>query len=699
MPTASVRVVFTPSGRAGAVNAGTTVLDAAREMGVDLDSVCGGRGICGRCQVVPSVGSFPKWAITAGPEALSSLGAAEAAYEGRRPLGPSARLGCQARVQADVVVDVPPESQLHGPVVRKTVDVGDIALDPLATLHAVTVPPPTLDERRGLAEVVIDCVADEWGVHLAGILPGALAALHASVAAGSPDDAGGRLVTVAVRWSGPERSKRTGMVTAVWPGVATAALGVAIDVGSTTIAGHLTDLHSGDVLASAGRMNPQIRLGEDLMSRVSYVMMNPGGAQELTALVRDSLAALITELCSEAGAEPDAVLEVVLVGNPIMMHIALGIDPTPLGQAPFTLATDASVEVDGPEMDLPCPAARVYVAPAIAGHVGADTAAAVLAGGPHRDDAVTLLVDVGTNAEIVLGSSEGLWAASSPTGPAFEGAQISCGQRATPGAIERVRIDPVTWAPRVRVIGCDLWSDEPGFAEAVERRVAAGVRSTAAGVTGLCGSGIIEVIAEMYLAGVLSSDGVIAAQPGEGERASHVASDGRTSSFGCTSLPKVPTGRPSPSPRTMCEPSNWRRRRCAPASTCCAGRLASRLPTECCSPEPSGRTSIRYGRWCSGSSATATRTGCGRSATQQAPALYVRCCQGASGPRWSEWSAASARSRLPPSRGFRSSSWQPWHSLMPPHPLRCSRRRWTCPAHPVELRVPTTAPDDGEQSR
>ena len=537
--TAPVRVVFTPSGRAGAVSAGTTVLDAAREFGVDLDSVCGGRGICGRCQVVPSVGSFPKWAITAGPEALSSRGATEAAYEGRRPLGPEARLGCQARVSADVVVDVPPDSQLHGPVVRKSVDVGDIALDPMSTLHVVTVPPPTLDERRGLAQVVTDCMADEWHLRLDGVLPHVLPRLHAAVDAGPADGDGNRLVTVAIRWSGSgavahtgeHTGERTGVVAAVWPGVVTVGLGVAVDIGSTTIAGHLTDLHSGDVLASTGRMNPQIRLGEDLMSRVSYVMMNPGGARELTALVRDSLATLITELCSDADAEPGAVLEVVLVGNPIMMHIALGIDPTPLGQAPFTLATDAAVEFDGAAMDLPCPSARVYVAPAIAGHVGADTAAAVLAGGLSATDALTLLVDVGTNAEIVLGSSDGLWAASSPTGPAFEGAQISCGQRATPGAIERVRIDPATWAPRVRVIGCDLWSDEPGFAQAVDRRVAAGARSAAAGVTGICGSGIIEVIAEMYLAGVLSPDGVIAAPPDEGERASRVISDGRTSSF------------------------------------------------------------------------------------------------------------------------------------------------------------------------
>ena len=541
------------------MDVGVSVLDAARGLGVDLDSVCGGRGICGRCQVVPSLGEFPKWAITARAEALSAPGATEAAYRGRRPLGPEARLGCQALVCSDVVVDVPPGSQLHAPVVRKSVDVGEITLDPLSTLHAVTVPPPTLDERRGLARVVIDRVEAEWGLRVGGVLPRVLPRLHAAVAAGNADEAGNRLVTVAVRWrhdraasdgaivgtrpadddSGTAGTARalsvdaasSGAVAAVWPGVVTSALGVAVDIGSTTIAGHLADLHTGEIIASAGRMNPQIRLGEDLMSRVSYVMMNPGGAAQLTALVREALADLVVELCGHADADPATVLEVVLVGNPIMIHIALGIDPTPLGQAPFTLATDAAVELDGPDLGLPCEAARVYVGPAIAGHVGADTAAAILAGQPHRARASTLLVDVGTNAEIVLGSSAGLWAASSPTGPAFEGAQISSGQRATPGAIERVRIDPQTWAPRVRVIGCDLWSDEPGFADAVERQVAAGARSTSAGVTGICGSGIIEAVAEMYLAGVLSADGVIAAPPDDACRASRLVAEGRTWSF------------------------------------------------------------------------------------------------------------------------------------------------------------------------
>ncbi len=550
-------VVFTPSGLVGSVSGGTTVLEAARQLGVDLDSVCGGRGICGRCQVVPSVGSFPKWALTISSDALGVPDATELAYSGRRPLATTARLGCRARIDADVVVDVPPESQLHGPVVRKSVDVGDIALDPLSTLHAVTIAAPTLNERRGLAQIVIDRVAAEWGVQLAGVAPRALVGLHGAVAAGSPDGEDGRVVTAAVRWTAPnphgpvsnelgpdtDPLRRSGTVVAVWPGVVTTALGVAIDVGSTTLAGHLTDLHSGEILASTGRMNPQIRLGEDLMSRVSYVMMNPGGDLELTALVREALAALITELCSEADASPSEVLEVVLVGNPIMMHIVLGIDPTPLGQAPFTLATDAAVELDGPELALPCPWARVYVGPAIAGHVGADTSAAVLAASPHRDTELTLLVDVGTNAEIVLGNSAGLWAASSPTGPAFEGAQISCGQRAIPGAIERVRIDPTTWAPRVRVIGSELWSDEPGFRQANGRPATAGERGATAGVTGICGSGIIEAIAEMYLAGVLSSDGAIAAPPSYGERASHLVSNGRTWSF---VLYKPPLGSDGP---------------------------------------------------------------------------------------------------------------------------------------------------------
>jgi len=229
-------------------------------------------------------------------------------------------------------------------------------------------------------------------------------------------------------------------------------------------------------------------------------MMNPGGEQRLTIVVREALAAMITELCAEADVDPGDVLEVSLVGNPIMHHLVFGLDPRPLGSAPFALATTESVTVPASELGLGVhPGARVYSPPCIAGHVGSDAAAMVLAEAPHHGSALTLLVDVGTNAEIVLGNADRLLAASSPTGPAFEGAQISSGQRAAPGAVERVRIDRETLEPRIRIIGSELWSDHPTFSRAVRRT----------GVTGICGSGIIEAIAELFLAGVISVDGTI----------------------------------------------------------------------------------------------------------------------------------------------------------------------------------------------
>jgi uncharacterized 2Fe-2S/4Fe-4S cluster protein (DUF4445 family) len=267
-------------------------------------------------------------------------------------------------------------------------------------------------------------------------------------------------------------------------------------------------------------MNPQIRFGEDLMSRVSYVMMNPGGDADMTRAVREAINGLAASVAKEAGIDIRDILEATFVGNPIMHHLLLGIDPTELGGAPFALASDAAITVWASEIELRIhPNARIYVLPCIAGHVGADTAGVILSEAPHTRDEMTLLVDVGTNAEIVLGNRHQLLAASSPTGPAFEGAQISCGQRAAPGAIERVRIDPATLEPRFKVIGSEKWSDDPGFA-AETRQI---------GVTGVCGSGIIEALAELYLAGVINQDGVI--DGAMAARSNRVQADGRTFSY------------------------------------------------------------------------------------------------------------------------------------------------------------------------
>jgi len=485
-------VVFTPSGHRGDVSPGTTVLDAARRLGVDIDSVCGGRGICGRCQVEPMFGEFAKHGITADASHLSPPGTVEADYRGRRPLTEDRRLSCTATIRGDLVVDVPAESQVHRQVIRKDIDQGDIELDPVLVLRLV---------EFGEGDDLLAALGNQWG--LTGLeLPPDLDI----VADGSS------LATVAIR--------DDSQVVAVWPGLRDRALGVAVDVGSTTLAGHLFDLATGTALATAGTMNPQIRFGEDLMSRVSYVMMNPGGEVELTRAVRESLDELIDQLCEEGGTTRDEILELVLVGNPIMHHLLLGLDPTPLGVAPFTLEISEAVDRTATELDLEVhPAARAHMLPCIAGHVGADTAAVVLATRPHEADGVQLVVDIGTNAEIVLSGNGRTLAASSPTGPAFEGAQISAGQRATPGAIERVRIDPETGEPRIRVLGVEPWSDEPGFDEAVAQT----------GVTGICGSGIIEVVAEMYLAGLMTADGVIG---GADTRSSpRIEPDGRTFAY------------------------------------------------------------------------------------------------------------------------------------------------------------------------
>jgi uncharacterized 2Fe-2S/4Fe-4S cluster protein (DUF4445 family) len=483
---ADALVVFMPSGKRGRFEMGTPLLAAARSLGVDIDSVCGGRALCTRCQVLIAEGEFAKHNVRSSAHNLSAMSAAEQKLADRKIIAAGRRLSCQARVQGDVVVDVPASSQVHRQVVRKAAEVLDIELYPIVTLHYVEVAEPDMHDPSGDLARLADALAREWQLTALACDLRVLQGLQSALRRGHWK------VTVAVH----DRSR----IVSVWPGLHEKVYGLAVDVGSTTIAAHLCDLTSGDIVAAAGLMNPQIRFGEDLMSRVSYAMMNPGGAAQMTAAVREALSELATEVARSAGIGCDAILEMTLVGNPIMHHLVLGLDPVELGGAPFALAVDSSVTVTAAELGIAVnPSARIYVLPCIAGHVGADAAGMILAERPDLSDRLTLLVDVGTNAEIVLGNRDRLLACSSPTGPAFEGAQISCGQRAAPGAIERVRIDRNTLEPRYRVIGSDLWSDELGFAEAIAKT----------GVTGVCGSGIIEVLAELYLAGVINQDGVI----------------------------------------------------------------------------------------------------------------------------------------------------------------------------------------------
>ncbi|MDH3449459.1 MAG: ASKHA domain-containing protein, partial [Gammaproteobacteria bacterium] len=409
-------------------------------------------------------------------------------------------------ILGDLVVDVPEESQQHKQHIAKAVTAYDIQVQPALHLYTVTLPEPDMhapisDKRRlqqALASThelpLLDCEMTQLR-----LLQPALAKA-------------GRQVTVAVY--------QFQQIIAVWPGVKEVVYGLAVDLGSTTIAAQLCNMITGEVVATADTMNPQIRFGEDLMSRVSYVMMNAGGDTAMTQVVREAFNQLARRAAKSAGIQLEDILDMTVVANPIMHHLFLGIDPTPLGGAPFTLATDQTQVLRASELDIRLhPEARVCTLPCIAGHIGADTAGVILSERPDLADEYVLLVDIGTNAEIVLGNRHRLMAASSPTGPAFEGAQITSGQRAAPGAIERVRIDPQTLEPSFRVIGCEAWSNDPGFTE----------KNAKVGVSGICGSGIIEVVAEMYLSGVIDSDGVIG--PVAGRESSRIVQEGRTWSY------------------------------------------------------------------------------------------------------------------------------------------------------------------------
>ncbi|TPM38483.1 ASKHA domain-containing protein [Mesorhizobium sp. B2-3-4] len=504
-------VLFMPSGKRGRFPVGTPVLDAARQLGVYVESVCGGRATCGRCQIEVQEGNFAKHKITSSNEHISPKGPKEERYERVRGLPERRRLSCSAQILGDLVIDVPQDTVINAQTIRKDADTRVIARDTAIRMCYVEIEEPDMHKPLGDLDRLKIALMKDWGVKNLEfdfyLLPQVQGILRK----------GNWTATAAIHKDADSDIAR---VIALWPGLKNEAYGLACDIGSTTIAMHLVSLLSGRVAASSGTSNPQIRFGEDLMSRVSYVMMNPDGREGMTVAVREAISGLVDKVCAEGNVQRNDILDSVFVGNPIMHHLFLGIDPTELGGAPFALAVSGAVRIKGSDIGLKLnQGARLYMLPCIAGHVGADAAAVTLSEGPHRQDEMMLIVDVGTNAEIVLGNRTRVVAASSPTGPAFEGAEISGGQRAAPGAIERVRIDPETLEPKYRVIGSELWSDEPGFLDSVQ----------ATGVTGICGSGIIEIVAEMYLAGIISEDGVV--DGSLAARSPRVVANGRTFSY------------------------------------------------------------------------------------------------------------------------------------------------------------------------
>ena len=481
-------VIFMPSGRRGVVPAGTTVLEAARELGVAIASICGGNMTCNKCLVRLESGDFAKHGIRSAAAHLSPAGADENKLLTELE-SLECRLSCQAEIQGDALLFVPEESRARQQIIRKSATERAIQLNPAIRKLYVRVESAQLGDYRSDWERLKDALREQYGVEAAKIDFPVLRTIQPALRKE------GWNVTVTL-WQEHE-------VIDVQPGLVEGVYGLAVDIGSTTIAGFLCDLLTGDILAHESIMNPQVTYGEDLMSRVSYAMTNRDGLKKMHEAIIAGLNRLGAQVARSAGIRPRQIHEAVFVGNTTMIHILLGIDPLELGGAPFALATRESVDVKARDLGLRFHnGANIHVLPSEAGHVGADNVGVLVAELPHQFSETVLVVDVGTNAEIVLGHNKQLYSASSPTGPAFEGAQIAHGMRAAAGAIERVRIDPITKQGNFRVIGEERWSNDWNLdADAPLAEQPAHLAS------GICGSGIIEVIAEMFLAGILMPDG------------------------------------------------------------------------------------------------------------------------------------------------------------------------------------------------
>ena len=464
------QVVFQPSGRRGGVPEGSTVLEAARSLGVDIESLCGGEKSCGKCLVRCERGTSPTH--------LSPFTDEEARFISDQKRAEGFRLACAAEIGGDVVLFVPEESRREAQVVRKEAGNRAISLNPAVRLFPVTLAPPDLHHPLGDYDRLAAALAERYRLARPTIDYPTLVKLPGILRQGN--------------WSATAALWLEKEILAVFPGEVEEAYGLAIDVGSTTVAGYLCSLRTGAIVAAESLMNPQVAFGEDVIARITYAMDHPGGLEKLRVAIIDSLNCLIRAVTATAGLAPAHILEMTVVGNTAMHHILLGIDPRALGVSPFTPAIHRALDIKARDLGLTAhPAANVHLLPIEAGFVGADNVGVLIAEEPYRREEMVLIIDVGTNGELIMGNKTKLLSASCATGPALEGAHIRFGMRAAPGAIERIRIDPDTLEVSFKIIGEKCWRPEFPIT----------------GVKGICGSGIIDGVAELHRAGIIDRSG------------------------------------------------------------------------------------------------------------------------------------------------------------------------------------------------
>jgi uncharacterized 2Fe-2S/4Fe-4S cluster protein (DUF4445 family) len=473
-------IVFQPSGLRGTVDENSTVLDAARQLGVGLESVCGGKGNCGKCKVRIEEGHYDKYHIDSSFSAVTTREEVNTKFLTKAQIKQNYCLACQTRIHGDVVVFVPEESRKGQQVVRKEATNRKIKLNPAIKKYYVELTPATLHDAVGDYERLLAQLEKDHKLTGLSMDYPVLTRLQTIVREGNWK------VTVSV-WQSKE-------IVGIEPGQVTKGYGLAVDIGTTTIAGYLCDLITGDVLATEAMMNPQVAYGEDLMSRIGYATKEKNGLKKLNDAVIDGLNEIAEKACKRAGIKRSDIIDMAVVGNTCIHHLFLNIPPQYMGRSPFPPAIHHSVNVKARDLGLNvAPGAYVHVLPNEAGFVGADNVGVLIAEEPYNQDEMLLIIDIGTNGELILGNRQRLLSSSCATGPAFEGAEIRHGMRAAAGAIEKLKIDPVTKEVQFKVIGNDKWNTE-------DKKI---------GARGICGSGIFDAAAQMFLAGIIEKSGRI----------------------------------------------------------------------------------------------------------------------------------------------------------------------------------------------
>jgi uncharacterized 2Fe-2S/4Fe-4S cluster protein (DUF4445 family) len=491
------RIVVQPWGRSGEVADGVSLRAAIRQLGLDVESICAENATCGKCKVLiedgawgdPSVRSSPSHVSDPGPEETAYFASREAALAGRGWKLGHVRLACQAKIHGDVVVTVPEESRTDRQIVRKSAIERSIAIKPTLRKYLVEMNPPTLANPKADWERLASGIATSMELVRYGEpdLPrpsdlsidyGCLRGLAATLRESQ------WRVTVSV-WNDRE-------VVRVEPGYTDRLYGAAVDIGTTTVALYLCDLMTGEIVATESDMNSQIAFGEDVMSRIHFSSNDVDGLKKLHTSIIRTLNQLLVRGAKAGGIATEDVLELTVVGNTTMQHLFLNLPPKSLGAAPVAPTIFHDVDLRARELRLAMnPSGNVHVLPAIASFIGADTTGVLLAEEPYDQDENWLIIDIGTNAELVLGNRQLLLCASTPTGPALEGATIEFGMRAAAGAIEHVKIESDTLKAHWKLIGEDQWDrGQP---------------------KGLCGSAVVDAVAELRRTRGLDAGGKLVA--------------------------------------------------------------------------------------------------------------------------------------------------------------------------------------------